>query len=252
MACLICGSKVSEPVFAYIKPDKYEEWQGIWNVLRKWSKCSECDFHFQTRNYDLQELEWIYKEGYRSKTFRGESIESAFNRISKKSTENDKRVNFVEYAINLADKTVLDIGAGIGIFANSVKDDCMLIECVEENKHSLKFIQNNLGIRCYDYIPEANYDVTTLIHILEHITKPDQFLQRLKKMTQWLFIEVPDVAMFEIADQDHDDFNSCHLWSFGPDHLIKLVERNGFNFKEIRRPFYPGRNLRRIWAVFRT
>lgn len=252
MACLICGSNVSEPVFAYTKPDKYESWQGIWNILRKWSRCTVCDFHFQTRSYDLSELEGIYKEGYRSKTFRGETIESAFNRISKRPTENEKRVKFVQYAINLTDKTVLDIGAGIGIFANSIKDDCMSVECVEENKLSVKFIQNTLGIRCYEGIPDAEYDVVTLIHILEHITDPDAFLRQLKAMTKWLFIEVPDASMFELAEQDHDDFNSCHLWSFGPDHLIKLVERNGFFFKEIRRPFYPGRNLRRIWAVFNT
>lgn len=81
-----------------------------------------------------------------------------------------------------------------------------------------------------DEIP-GNFDVITLIHVLEHITGPTEFLKQVAPKLApdgWLFIEVPDCSvnpfMLLVAD---------HCSHFSPSSLSAVVRAAGFEIVRV-------------------
>jgi predicted SAM-dependent methyltransferase len=255
MKCLICGSASWKVSFAYDKPDKYEKWQGIKNVKRSWLKCKNCGFHTQTRNYPLERLEGIYRDGYRDKKFRGEDIKQAFKRIYNlpyKESENRRRLGW--YMIACGACTVIDIGSGLGVWPQLLRKCGVAVSCIEENLESIWFLTQELDLTCFQSI-ETNhcaYQAASLIHVLEHIEEPDSFLNSIKTLLLpggEVFIEVPDASEFNYLDKDHDEFNSCHCHFYNTPSLYRLLERNGYIVKDMHRQFYKKRGLTRLMVV---
>ena len=253
MACLICGCKnAQEEVHKYFDPDKYEAYMGIKDVWRVWWKCGNCGHYKQTRNYPLADLEEIYKHGYRDEKFRGKTIESAFEEVKNLSSSESENIDRCGWFYHRTQRntSVLDVGSGLGIFPHRLKKFGYEVECVEENELSQDFISKHLGLTCYNSIPDKQYWNTSLVHVLEHIENPDEFLKKIRGITKrHLFIEVPDAREFAYLDKSHDEFNSCHLWFFTLQNLITLIERNGFTVTEAKRMFYPQRKLSRILVL---
>ena len=183
MACLICGSRnASEKLYTYSEPDKYELWAGIKNVRREWRRCGVCGLCSQYRNYKLSILETIYQSGYRDPGFRDETIDQAFKRINslpEHDSENYQRVEWLNGVLPMTEGTMLDIGAGIGVFANAMRNEWK-VDCVECNEYSIDFIRKTIGLECKKEI-SGMYDLITAVHVLEHISDPDKFLKVLRE-----------------------------------------------------------------------
>jgi SAM-dependent methyltransferase len=255
--CTICDyAKDWVAVNVYDQPDKYEKWLEINQVHRSWVKCLKCGFHQQIRNYPLWQLEHIYKDGYRSVEFRGETIQHAFKRIMAiENNENESR--YIWFAMNTrhseAEK-VLDIGSGIGVWPALLKKAEYDVTCVEENEHSVDFIYDELGLPCYEGLKSVTgeFDTVSLIHVLEHIEEPDNFLQVAKEHLRkngFLFIEVPDAIEFDYLPEEHDEFNSTHVSFFDTSSLYKLLDRNGFKVTDMHRVTHKQRDLSRIMCL---
>jgi hypothetical protein len=89
--------------------------------------------------------------------------------------------------------------------------------------------------------------VVSICHVLEHIEEPDEFIKMLP--SKRLFVEVPDAGNWDNLPDEHDDFNSCHLWGFDFHTLSILLERNGFKPVSAKRVFHKKRNLYRLLMV---
>jgi SAM-dependent methyltransferase len=236
--CLICGGKPEKTRFSYTKPDRYERWVGIENIKRMWVMCEDCGFHWQMRNYPLSKLETIYVDGYRDPKFRGETIQAAFSRIqSYRVTGNsENEVRYIWFAANIKykeAKKVLDVGSGLGVWPRILKDAGFVVTCVDENKDSVKFISEELGMQCYRHLNDVvgKFDTVSLVHVLEHIQDIDGFLRQVRLSLRaggYLFVEAPGDAGFDFLSKYHDDFNSCHQWFFSSDSLHQILKRNGF------------------------
>lgn len=228
-------------------PDKYESYVGIKDASRSWRQCRSCMFQFQVRNYPVSELEAIYKNGYRDKEFRGENIRQAYNKVyalPKNKSESWQRGLWFKQNSNGGNR-VLDIGSGLGIFPKHLMDLGFEVDCTEENLHSIRWIKNVLKLECYNKIPKVlDYDLISLVHVLEHIEKPVEFIDSLSGKK--LFIEVPDASFFLHLEDDHDDLNSCHLWGFDFHTLDFLLQKSGYHIYAAKRFHYPERNLRRL------
>lgn len=247
MKCIICDSKKWEEIHLYTTPDKYEKYMGIEDVERDWARCLGCGHYQQDRNYPLADLEKIYEDGYRSFDFRGETIDQAYNKVvSIPKNENSQRCEwFIE---NIGEvKTILDFGSGLGVFPQFLSNRGYDVDCVEINKDSRAFIQDRLKLPCYESNPAQKFDVITLVHVLEHIEKPGDFLPLLN--ADKLFIEVPHPIEFDLLDKNHDEFNSCHVHFFNMPNLKKLVESCGYEVKAMSMQYYKDRNLTRTMMI---
>ncbi len=250
MKCLICDKDNWSVIYSYDKPDKYEKWMGIEDIQRTWEQCS-CEFYQSRRNYSIEELQRIYTDGYRDTDFRQKSIYEAYQYIinlPKEESENERRLeNFMEMVDN--SNSVLDVGSGLGVFPVRLRDNDYTVWCVEPNKESQRFI-NGLGIKCVPDIPDSvGFGVVTLIHVLEHIVEPVEFLERIRNITNLLYIEVPDVSEFDHLDKGHNEFSSDHVYFYDLTSLGEITSRAGFEMTHSFYTHYEDRNLTRLTMI---
>ena len=253
MNCLICEKSEWDVIYSYDKPDKYEKWMGITDVQRSWEKCA-CGFYQSRRNYPIEDLQKIYSDGYRDKGFRHRTIEEAFKyviRLPLEKSENERRLeDFMGFVDN--SNSVLDVGSGLGVFPKRLTENGYYVWCIEPNKESQRFI-NGLGIECFPDIPDyVRFDVTTLIHVLEHIEDPVPFLEKIRKITNsLLYIEVPDSKEFDVLKKGHNEFSSDHVYFYDLESITKVVEKAGFGVVTTFNTHYEDRNLERLTVVCR-
>jgi len=247
LKCIICDSTKFEEIHLYTTPDKYEKYMGIENVERDWARCLHCGHYQQDRNYPLEELERIYEDGYRNFKFRGKTIKQAYNKVvAIPNNENRQRCEW--FLENIGEfRTLLDFGSGLGVFPEYIANRGYSVDCVEANKYSQEFIEYNLKIPCYKSMPSNKFDVITMVHVLEHIEKPLDFLTLLN--TGKIFIEVPDAIEFYLLDKNHDEFNSCHCHFFTKENLETLLKMSGYEVIVVDDIHYKQRNLYRILAI---
>lgn len=247
-------------LFSYNKPDKYEKYCGIKHIRRAWCFDKKLDPTFySTRNYDLDLLEPIYTQGYRDPSFRDETIEETFNRIVNlpvDKSENVQRFKWFNANVDMRCGKVLDIGSGFGVWPYILNKVGWNVECIEPNEDSCNFIRDHLNIPCsneffYGHVDHP-YDIISIIHVLEHIVDPHDFLQKVMGCLEWggkLFIEVPDAVEFTYLPKDHDEFNSCHIWFFSADSLLRMLNDCNINVIHLHRPYYKDRKLSRIQVI---
>ena len=259
MNCIICNNEVGDSVFRYDKPDKYEEWMGIIDVLRGWYKCDCCGFYQSWRDYPLADLQKIYTEGYRDPKFRGETIRETYEKIMNLPLENSENAERFKWFIHhITQKTgcnVLDIGSGLGVWPDVLDKAGYNVWCMENNKESIDFIRNELKIKCVDELPTyAKFDIITCLHVLEHIEDPKSFLASIKVMMKnggELFIEVPDAVEFRYLEKDNNEFSSDHVWFFDLSTLNRLAESCGFEIIHAYRSYYKERQLSRVLTILK-
>jgi SAM-dependent methyltransferase len=146
------------------------------------------------------------------------------------------------------DDSVLDIGCGIGRwcevaskYAESVVgidyDETLIAEAkAETHNNNIEFFVGDVT----KDLTGRKFNLALLIHVIEHIEKPDEFLRELKQVTERLLVEVPDF--------EHDPLNwvrleqNCSFYSDGDhvreyteDILVDQLTRNGWHVFETRK-----------------
>lgn len=137
----------------------------------------------------------------------------------------------------------LDVGAGVGAFANYVKEKGHRVGVVEKHLEARKICEAK-GLQIYatlEEVPEkAQFKVITLWHVLEHLPEPEHILNEIQKRLApggLLIIAVPN---FRSHDALHYESQWAaldvprHLWHFTPRGLIRLVEHADFTFLQTR------------------
>lgn len=259
MICYLCGNGSNKTIFEYTKLDRYESavMDAQSDYFRKWLKCSNCGFVYSTSNF-IGQLEKIYSGKYRSKEFRGEDPEEAFNKIMnlpKDNSENHYRVQYVKssykeltkmffnHGTDMAKRKVLDIGFGFCVFLGAFIDDGWEGYGIDPDPNTCKFASEKLNINTWNGaykkgVFTTKFDLITIIHVLEHMKDPIGFLREVKDDLQedgLLYIEIPDAVEFDLFDKDHDEFNSCHYYMFDPSTITRILDKSGFAILSIKR-----------------
>lgn len=240
--------------------DKYQKLIGIFDDVRIWYICPSCKLHWQTNCLTESNLKDIYSH-YRDTSFRNESLKEIFLRIDNlhlPESENEYRYQWFRNHIGMSNGTVLDIGSGFGIWPNILSRHGWDVVCVEPNKESCDFIKEYLNLPCsssYGLEDVGNgYDVISLVHVLEHIDRPLELLNDIKKAMNpggALLVEVPDGIEFKYLSEEHDEFNSTHLFFYDTGSLFNLLNRV-FYVSDMHRVHYKTRGLYRIFALCRN
>ena len=254
--CYLCGNDgIVKRI--YNSSDKYQKLIGINDDTRVWYTCEACHLMWQTNCLTESSLKDIYSH-YRDTNFRNESIEQIFNRVNNlnpRESENFYRYHWFENHIGGTPRDILDIGSGFGIWPNMLAKNGWRVTCIEPNKESCLFIREYLKLHCLNSYGlegvDSQYDVASVIHVLEHISKPLGFLEAVKGSLVYngkLFVEVPDATEFKHLESEHDEFNSTHLFMYDVASLYNLLSRLFF-VTDIHRVYYESRGLYRIMAL---
>lgn len=162
------------------------------------------------------------------------------------------------------EEVVLDIGCSTGHFIDLVKDKTKKIYGSELNQKEIEFCRNVLKLDVSDEplqerFAEGMFDYITMIYVLEHIARPQEFLKSVKrflKPTGKIIILVPNVQDALVNLYDIPEFRSfyyCieHLFYYSPETIRQLFDQVGLagEIEEIQE--YPLANHLN-WAYLRA
>lgn len=166
--------------------------------------------------------------------------------------QNMTRIKYLEEFGIKKDWKMLDYASGYGFFIELMRDRGYVFDGVEISKERLSVCKERLGehfknIKSINLLSEDvpediknKYDLITMFHLLEHISKPYEFLRKVSQLLKkggLLVIEVPNVAnlMMEASKEFNDFFYiRDHVAYYTPELLSKTVEKVGFKVKKIQ------------------
>ena len=255
MNCLLCDNPVFTDAIIFTLPDKYQRLikNKGWHT---WLYCNTCDFYVSENSETPEERRKIYMK-YWQKELRGGNVEQFFQSAYPSQLGlNEDRIQFITKISPLNDDTkILDVGSGYATFPYVFKKIGQKIKCVEPEPTAAKFISSKLSMPCAksfydDFETNEKFSLITMSNVLEHFENPIKMLEKAKGQLRdggSIFIEVPDGVEFDYLPEDHDDFNSLHLWFFKEASLAKMLEKAGLVVKgEMKKAVYRGMNASRV------
>jgi len=143
-------------------------------------------------------------------------------------------------SFNIEEKNLLDVGCGTGDFLKVAKDNNWNVLGVEPNLEARTIANKKTENSVFDIeqllkFKKHSFDVITLWHVLEHLSKLEQhitILESLLKPNGRLVIAVPNYKSF-----DANYYKSYwaafdvprHLWHFSQKSISKLVQQKGMD-----------------------
>jgi 2-polyprenyl-3-methyl-5-hydroxy-6-metoxy-1,4-benzoquinol methylase len=196
-------------------------------ITRYWYECSNCRFLYRSPKLNKKEQELLY-EKYRDKSFRSETSDEYFDRISQYSNSKSENFQKVSWFIKNAkksilnnSKTVLDVGCGGGVLLHKIKEILPSLSTygIEPNESYSNLARRRSGaeeiLTAYfdSGTIDKKFDIITSSDVLEHVDSPEIFLNdvyRSLNSTGVFFLEVPSPTNFKELESDHDMFNIAH------------------------------------------
>ena len=221
-SCYLCGSKDYVKIHSGVRGSKDV------NVL----KCSHCGL-VRLDRFVTEEEGFYENSGMWDSNGMASNVRQA--RIDAKD-DDERRAQFLEGYIK--NRRVLDFGCGSGGVIKLISGIVSNVAGVELENDKREYL-NKEGFECFssiDAIPEdAEYDVITLFHVLEHLPDPVEILEKLKKHLSdngKIIIEVPnadDALLTMYKSEEFADFTYwvCHLYLYTNQTLCNLADKCG-------------------------
>lgn len=205
-------------------------------------KCSKCELIFTNKYWQDFDPKALYAKYYRNE------IAGRFNL----GVEHVIRLfrffrAFKIFTIYPHAKSILDVGSGRGFMLYYLKKYYRYQRAVGTQiaKNAVEFSRNKLGLEIYDKdllelsLDNANFDIITMWQVLEHVTRPEKYIERISNLLKnggRLVIEVPNFNSWTRAitkkywlglDLDY------HVTFFTPASLSFLLKKYNFNIRTI-------------------
>lgn len=220
MICPGCESRLIEIIRPY---------GGKHSVFQRMSlvECGECSLVFADPQPTPEELEQYYSSYWDGNV--------AISTPSTRRYYLAQSVSRVKYLASYLKQDwpmdILDVGAGLGLFADGLK--LSNVQCsyvaIEPDDKQFENLKTRLGERgayrqVADIPKERTFDVIVLAHVLEHVRNPHEFINSLLELLK------PDGLLFiEVPNRDYrykDDFDS-HLFFFDLESMQAILQKHG-------------------------
>src|SRR5579871_3014732 len=228
--CNLCHGKEIEVVY---KEMTYWEYEGVFTIV----KCRNCDLVFLSPRPPLSEIGKYYAQ----EEYFGRNISTLGKKYDDKKER--ERMFGVIYKIIFSRKkrgSILDIGAGTGLFLSKFKDEGWKTDGIELLSDAVSYAKKTYGITLrqgdfFDYSYKNNtYAVVTLNGALEHLYTPQETLKKIHALLSkdgMIVISVPnsDSMGREIFGRNWFPWQPPrHLYHFSPKTIKKMLENAGF------------------------
>ena len=169
--------------------------------------------------------------------------------------------NFLNLELKKKKRNILDFGCGFGWLLKNLNNKTWKKYGVEISTLARKNAENN-GIKTYNSLKKIKikkFDIITLIHVIEHLRNPINFLKKIIKRLKkngYIIIETPDFDS-AMAREYNKKFrllhDKTHISLFSSESLIRLVRDLGLEIVKIEYPYFEGPffNKKNILQLFK-
>lgn len=150
-----------------------------------------------------------------------------------------RKVSLVKKLTLLCKGRLLDYGAGIGYFANSMQKAGWSVTAIEKSRTAREQAKELFGINLLPEEelakqPDGQYNVVTLWHVMEHIQQLDDFWEQLYRILDDSGIAIVALPNCESYDAEFYGENWAaydvprHLWHFKSSTMAKIADKHNF------------------------
>ena len=228
--CPICKGKF----FNLIHSQRCNHLLGS-SVYIEVSQCKDCEFVFNSIRPKWRAMLELYSSSTNAsgQVFREISPSSYYPKLHR------KRVNFFSSVCNIpAHVNILDVGCGNGDFLHALRGTLTSANLmgIDPSKRAVLNCTNR-GLKVSEgFLKESNhfdlnFDVISMISVLEHVYEPLDLLKRCYNNLNengLIFIEVPNALKPEISLSGF--FNLEHVLHFTPNSLKQILLSEGFPY----------------------
>lgn len=224
--CLVCEERQAIPVYV-LRQDPYLRRLGLRGQPVQKVMCRGCGLVYSKPQLEPVELKRLYE------TLRESSHPSEEHLWWKKKMGKE---DFQWVAPHLpAVGMVLDIGCSEGSFLMQFKQAGWETRGIEPSDYA-QYGQKVYGLDVQQIsfeeaqLPQKAFDLVTALRVLEHLSDPKAFLERVKTLLKpdgFLYLEVPDA--FKPRHHLAHFLGAGHLRLFTQESLIRFLKQSGFN-----------------------
>jgi SAM-dependent methyltransferase len=251
--CYICGGAEHATVARQTFRDPYLSLisEALNRQERRIAVCLTCGFVFHSPTLTPDEIATLY-ERYRDSSFRGESADAYFDRITSLPPEqsfNYQKVMKLNRVLNnlrpeCSVRRIYDIGAGGGVFLKTFLDHSpgrWEAAGVEPTPSYAELAARRLGVPVISGMYRAglfsgHFDFITIIKVLEHAPDPIAFLSDVRRDLHdegLVYVEVPSVREVATLLEDHDQLTYTHLYFYSAQTVAYIADQAGFELDSL-------------------
>ncbi|NJL54855.1 class I SAM-dependent methyltransferase [bacterium] len=248
-----CEGRYLERAFQYDAPPTGETAFDLGGQVynRAYNRCNLCDHWFGHHTLNLSSL---YTKDYVNATYGGTA--GMAERLHKilalppEKSDNAGRVSRIQdfvkdrFTSNCYQRTLLDVGAGIGVFPAAMKALGWQVTAIEPDPRTARHLQENVGVQALSVdlltlFPEqiGLFDLVTFNKVLEHVEDPVALLghaRYLLKPKGYCYVELPDVSA-AMEGFSREEFFVEHHHVFSATSIALLAELAGFQLVTLER-----------------
>jgi len=239
MECPVCDFSPSES--QYQLPDRL---LGDSAELFQLYRCPNCGSVFQSMEGIRDRISQFYPEGYWWDDSGGLS---RLERIYREAVVRLDHLRFLKSVFPSPDnRRLLDIGCGSAVFLKLAKEAGFDAFGLDFSEQAARLAAQEVPERVFcgtveDLIEASEFfDILVLLHTLEHVLDPFQYLKKIRKMVRrpgGLIIQVPNVGSYQASVLGSRWYGlDCprHLCNFTQYSLLHLLGRCGFRIERVR------------------
>ncbi|MCB9231471.1 MAG: class I SAM-dependent methyltransferase [Bacteroidia bacterium] len=236
--CPICGS---ENISFKLEAKDYTVSGKFFRI----SQCRNCTLRFTNPVPEQEEIGYYYQsDEYISHSNTSKGFINKAYQIVRGITLNSKQKLVIRSSGKRQGK-ILDVGCGTGEFLNKMKEAGWTTQGIEPEDSARKMASENFGLTVEEpakffEFSEAEFDVITMWHVLEHVHQLDEYIANLKRLLKpngTLIIAVPnyqshDAKKYRMVWAAYDV--PRHLYHFSVEAMNYLMGRFGFVISKIK------------------
>lgn len=236
--CPLCEAAGIRPVLTVkdytVSKEEFEIWE-----------CGECTGRFTQNVPDTASIGAYYKsENYISHSNTSQGLINKLYHQVRRITLAQKR-KLVQKVTNLQNGNLLDIGAGTGLFVDTMRKAGWKVTGLEPDEaararaREMKILLNDA--KDLFHLPVASFDAITLWHVLEHVHDLQAYFKQIRQLLQdngKLIIAVPNYTSADAGA--YGKYWAAydvprHLYHFSPEAMKRLLRHHGFRLQS----YYP-------------
>jgi 2-polyprenyl-3-methyl-5-hydroxy-6-metoxy-1,4-benzoquinol methylase len=236
--CPVCKASKIEKVLNVkdytVSQDSFEVWH-----------CHQCSFRFTQNIPSASNIGPYYQSAnYVSHSDTQEGLIHKIYHLVRNYTLKVK-LGLIKEAIGKSTGNLLDVGAGTGAFAKTMKDAGFTVTGLEPDETARKNALEINGLtllspdNLYQFSAES-FDAITMWHVLEHVHDLNGYLDKYHSILRpdgKLIIAVPNYTSYDAAvyQQYWAAYDvPRHLYHFSPESMVVLANKKGFQIKAFK------------------